>query len=123
MGKADFGTVDSTIAGGFDNGQERRKIWIEYYAVDEILAKSQRLLRWHADRTYLDRVHLDSSAQENRFTRRGQEEQERERSVCQQTVQQAFAIRRLTEPKATNLFQRPQLRQIVNGRNRILQSK
>ena len=39
MGEADFGTIDGTIAGRFDDGKERRKIRIQYYAVDEVLGE------------------------------------------------------------------------------------
>lgn len=38
MGEADFGTVNGTIAGRFDDGKERRQVRVEYYRVDEVLA-------------------------------------------------------------------------------------
>ena len=38
MREAHFGTIDSTIAGRFEDGEERCKIGIEYHAIDEILA-------------------------------------------------------------------------------------
>ncbi len=39
MWKADFGAVDSTIAGRFNDGKERRQVRIEYYAVDDVLER------------------------------------------------------------------------------------
>lgn len=40
MREADFGTIDGAIAGGFDDGKERGKIRVQYYAVHKVLAGS-----------------------------------------------------------------------------------
>jgi hypothetical protein len=37
MGEAHFGSINSTIAGGFDDGKERREVRIQYDTVDEVL--------------------------------------------------------------------------------------
>lgn len=42
MGKADFGAIDGTISGGFDNSKKRCKVRVAQYAVDDCLTGSQR---------------------------------------------------------------------------------
>lgn len=42
MWKADFGAIDSTIAGRFNDGKERRKFRVEYYTVDDVLARNYK---------------------------------------------------------------------------------
>jgi hypothetical protein len=41
MGEADFGSINSTIAGGFDDSKERRKVRVEDDTVDEVLARDE----------------------------------------------------------------------------------
>jgi hypothetical protein len=42
MGEADFGSINSAIAGRFDDGKERREVRIEYDAVNKVLARGVR---------------------------------------------------------------------------------
>jgi hypothetical protein len=54
MGEAHFGSINSTIAGGFDDGKERREVRIQYDTVDEVLARDENDDGINAQRRYLN---------------------------------------------------------------------
>ena len=59
MRKADFGSVDGAIAGGFDDGEIVGVLGVENYAVDSFLGDGQMAVLWvWCGGSYLYCLHL-----------------------------------------------------------------